>query len=101
MVRNIKELIPLAEEKRLALPTDEASGQLNRAQQTLRMWACKENGPIRPIRVNGRLAWPVAEIKRLLGICHDGGSNGNPVTAMSSVPLQTTQIDPRKVGRNA
>lgn len=27
-----------------------------------------ENGPLRPIRVHGRLAWPVAEIRRLLGV---------------------------------
>lgn len=54
-------------EPRTALPTAEAAFHLNRAQQTLRLWACLENGPLRPIRVNGRLAWPVADIKRLLG----------------------------------
>ncbi|MDO9002833.1 MAG: hypothetical protein Q7V20_05210 [Aquabacterium sp.] len=41
---------------------------LNRQQQTLRGWACSEKGPLRPIRVNGRLAWQVADIKRLLGV---------------------------------
>jgi hypothetical protein len=25
-----------------------------------------ENGPIRPVRINGRLAWPVAAIRALL-----------------------------------
>ncbi|HRO52578.1 MAG TPA: hypothetical protein PK043_05395, partial [Alicycliphilus sp.] len=39
--------------------TSEAAGHLSRAQQTLRIWACREDGPIRPIRINGRLAWPV------------------------------------------
>ncbi len=28
----------------------------------------RENGLIRPVRVNGRLAWPVAEIKKALGL---------------------------------
>lgn len=59
---------PLALETRAALPTSEAAFQLSRAEQTLRIWACKENGPLRPIRINGRLAWPVAEIRRLLGV---------------------------------
>jgi hypothetical protein len=62
------QLIPLPQETRTALPTCEAAPHLNRQQQTLRLWACMENGPIRPIRVNGRLAWPVAEIKRVLGL---------------------------------
>ncbi len=58
----------LACETRIAVDTACAAHHLNRAQQTLRIWACRENGPIRPIRINGRLAWPVAEIKRLLGV---------------------------------
>lgn len=61
-------LVPLSHETRAALPTSEAAGHLNRSQQTLRLWACKETGPIRPVRVHGRLAWPVAEIRRLLGL---------------------------------
>ena len=62
------QLTPLALETRTALPTTEAAGHLNRSQQTLRIWACMETGPLRPVRVNGRLAWPVAEIKRVLGV---------------------------------
>lgn len=60
--------VPLAEESRAALPTPEAAFHLNRAQQTLRLWACREDGPIRPIRINGRLAWPVSELRRVLGV---------------------------------
>lgn len=41
---------------------------MNRRPQTLRGWACNEDGPIRPVRVNGRLAWPVAELRRVMGI---------------------------------
>lgn len=61
-------LIPLAQETRTAITTSEAAAHLNRSQQTLWLWACRENGPIRPVRVMGRLAWPVAEIRRVLGV---------------------------------
>lgn len=60
--------IPLERETRAALSTPEAAFHLNRAQQTLRLWAMRENGPLRPIRVNGRLAWPVAELRRILHV---------------------------------
>ena len=63
------QLTPLALETRTALPTSEAAGHLNRASQTLRMWAMRDGtGPIRPIRINGRLAWPVSELRRVLGV---------------------------------
>jgi hypothetical protein len=48
------------------LPTDKAAAAINRAPQTLRKWACLENGPIRPIRINGRLAWKVSDLQALL-----------------------------------
>jgi hypothetical protein len=48
------------------LPTNEAAAAINRAPQTLRKWACLENGPIRPVRINGRLAWRVADLQMLL-----------------------------------
>ncbi len=47
------------------LPTDQAAHYLNRQPQTLRKWAAGQNGPIRPTRINGRLYWPTAELKRL------------------------------------
>lgn len=59
---------PLALEARSILPTAEAAVHLNRAQQTLRLWAMRNDGPVKCIRVNGRLAWSVAEIKRVLGV---------------------------------
>jgi hypothetical protein len=58
----------LEHETRTNLPTTEAAFHLNRAQQTLRLWAMRENGPIRPLRVHGRLAWPVADLRRVLGV---------------------------------
>lgn len=48
--------------------TAAAAYYLNRAQQTVRIWACRECGPIRPLRIHGRLAWPVADIKRLVWV---------------------------------
>lgn len=48
------------------LPTDEAAAAINRKPQTLRKWACLENGPIRPVRINGRLAWKVTDLQALL-----------------------------------
>lgn len=50
----------------IVLPTSEAAAALNRAPQTLRKWACLENGPIRPLRINGRLAWRVSDLQSLL-----------------------------------
>ena len=59
---------PLEHVTRPAVTTGEAAHYLNRRPQTLREWACTENGPLRPMRINGRLAWPVAELRRVLGV---------------------------------
>lgn len=58
----------LAQEQRTHVDTVRAAFYLCRKPQTMRVWASTERGPIRPIRINGRLAWPVAEIRQLLGI---------------------------------
>lgn len=59
---------PLDREHRAGVETACAAYHLNRAPQTLRIWACKENGPIRPRRINGRLDWPTAELRKLCGV---------------------------------
>ena len=59
---------PLDLETRPAVDTAAAAHYLNRQPQTLRAWACLENGPVRPLRIHGRLAWPTAQIRRLLGV---------------------------------
>jgi hypothetical protein len=59
---------PLALETRSALPTPEAAYHLNRAQQTLRLWAMRNDGPVKCLRIHGRLAWPVAELRKVLGV---------------------------------
>ena len=50
---------PLKFETRATVDTNCAAYHLNRAPQTLRIWSCRSEGPIRALRINGRLAWPV------------------------------------------
>jgi len=57
---------PAWEDMRSHVDTSTAARLLSRTPQTLRKWACYENGPLRPVRINGRLAWAVADILRLL-----------------------------------
>ncbi len=59
---------PLETVNRPAVDTAAAAYYLPRRPQTLRGWACHEDGPLRPVRIMGRLAWPVADIRRLLGV---------------------------------
>jgi hypothetical protein len=68
MVAKTFQPVPLTLETRSALPTPEAAFHLNRAQQTLRLWAMRNDGPVKALRIHGRLAWPVAEIKALMGV---------------------------------
>ena len=56
----------LVHESRTVIDTNEAAFHLGRKPQTLRKWAVYENGPLRPIRIHGRLAWNVADIKRIV-----------------------------------
>lgn len=55
------------------LTTTKAAKLLNRKPQTLRKWACYENGPIKPLRINGRLAWKAQDIHALI----NGGDDAN------------------------
>lgn len=66
--------IPLDVETRTHVSTAVMCHHIGRKEQTARGWACHEDGPLRPIRVNGRLAWPVADIRRLLGVVSKVGS---------------------------
>lgn len=68
VVKNHIPSVHLANEHRTAIPTADAAAHLNRRSQTLRNWACKGCGPIKPIKINGRLAWPTVAIKQLLGV---------------------------------
>ena len=62
------DFVPLHLETRTHVSTRVMCYHLDRKEQTARCWACHEDGPLRPIRINGRLAWAVADIKRLLGV---------------------------------
>jgi len=61
---------PLELETRPTVDTAAYAHYMHIAQQTARIHACKESGPIRPIRIPGtaKLHWPVAEIRRVLGV---------------------------------
>lgn len=63
----VKYFPPLSQETRTHVDTACAGFHLSRSPQTLRAWASAGNGAIRPTRINGRLAWSVADIKRVLG----------------------------------
>ena len=64
----IQQFPPLELETRPTVSTDAAAHYLHLAPQTMRIYACKESGPIRPVRVNGRLHWSTNEIRALLGV---------------------------------
>ncbi|MDP3191033.1 hypothetical protein [Rhodoferax sp.] len=64
---------PLESVTRPTVETAAAAHYLNRRPQTLRGWACHEDGPIRPIRISGRLAWPVSALLRVLQL--NGGQS--------------------------
>ncbi len=61
-----EEFQPMEQVTRPTVPTDQAAYYLNRRPQTMRAWSSLQNGPIRAIRVHGRLAWPMDQIKMLL-----------------------------------
>jgi hypothetical protein len=61
---------PLEAVTRPTVNTAAAAYYLNRREQTLRGWASAETFPpgLKPLRVNGPLAWPVASLRRVLGV---------------------------------
>ena len=68
-LERIRQSYPAIEDlTRPAIETNAAAYYLNRRPQTLRVWACRRSGPIRPLRINGRLAWRVSDIKALMGV---------------------------------
>lgn len=64
------DFVPLHLETRTHVSTAVMCRHLGRRPQTARGWACAETWPegMQPLRVMGRLAWPVAGIKRVLGV---------------------------------
>lgn len=66
----LQQFPPLESVTRPTVDTAAAAFFLNRRPQTLRGWACAETFPegLRPVRINGRLCWPVAGIRAALGV---------------------------------
>lgn len=62
-VSDLKKLIASGHE---LLLTEEAAKLLRYKAQTLRKWACYETGPIRPIRMGGKLLWRISDIQKLI-----------------------------------
>jgi len=64
------DFVPLDREARTHVSTAVLCQHLGRKPQTARGWACHETYPegLKPVRVMGRLAWPVAGIRTLLGL---------------------------------
>ena len=50
------------------LTTGELCHYANIRPQTAWVWACKESGPVRPIRIGRRLGWPTKAVKQLCGV---------------------------------
>jgi len=62
---------PLAQVQRTHVDTNAAAHYLNRRPQTLRGWHCHGDFPadgLRPLSLNGRLAWSVAAIKSVMSV---------------------------------
>lgn len=68
MATPVKDYPPIEKVNTPTVVTAQAAHYANRKPQTLRIWASTESGPLRPLRINGRLAWPVADLCRLLGV---------------------------------
>jgi len=62
---------PLEDETRPTVDTAAAAHYLHLAPQTMRIYACRESGPLRPRRLPGssKLHWATADIRRLLSGC--------------------------------
>lgn len=57
---------PNAVSVRETMTTAQAAAALNRKPLTLNRWAWTNTGPVQPLRIHGRLAWPSDEIAALL-----------------------------------
>lgn len=63
-----EQFTPLHLETRPTVNTAACAYHLQKAQQTLRIYSSRENGPIRPIRIGAHLHWKTDDIRKLLGV---------------------------------
>jgi hypothetical protein len=69
-IQSEQKYLPLAQVQRTHVETNAAAYYLIRQPQTLRAWHCHGHFPteeLRPLVLNGRLAWSVAAIKAVMG----------------------------------
>jgi hypothetical protein len=66
--QTLQQFTPLELENRPTVNTATAAYYLNRKPQTLRCWAVYQDGALNPIRISGRLAWNVSDLRRVLGM---------------------------------
>jgi hypothetical protein len=64
---NAEKFPPLELVTRPYVATEQAAHYLNRRPNTLRVWAM-DGRVIQPLRLNGRLCWPVEKIRAVLGV---------------------------------
>lgn len=59
---------PLEAQTKPLLTTKEYCYYANFAEQTAWIHACKQTGPVRPVKVGRKLGWPTAAVKALCGV---------------------------------
>lgn len=64
----MKTFPPIHDEHRPCVGTAQAAHYLDLAESTLRDWSCKNEGPLKPRKFGRKLLWPMAEIRKLLGV---------------------------------
>ena len=63
----MKQPIPLSEVTKTHAPTKDAAYYLNRSQSTLMRWQREGISEVSSLKMQGRLSWSVADIKKVLG----------------------------------
>ena len=59
---------PLEEQTKPLLTTKEYCFYLNFQEQTAWIHACKQTGPVRPVKIGRKLGWPTKAVKELCGV---------------------------------
>ncbi len=61
------EFPPLEQVTKPLLTTKEFCAYTNLARSTAWVWSCR-GGKVNPVRIGGRLGWPTAAVKELVGV---------------------------------
>ena len=91
------DFVPLHLETRTHVTTAVLCHHLSRKEQTARGWSSAATYPpgLKPLRVMGRLAWPVAGIRAVLGVAHQMRSARACRAAVMPTPLARRVSQPR------